>query len=482
MGLLKTYAGALRDEPKMRFYALSRIASDIGMLAFGWAGHLVMTNLAITQRARASFMVPTLLSLLLGSIVSGPLADWAERFSLGRLARWRWRVVLAQRVASLALAVYLVAALGHGEPTIPMLLPFMLGSAFLKTAFGATENAFQVDLLRHESTQLGDDGLPLSDERGEPLRYKTHLLSLSSLVESITLAGTFVALLVGGIVMKAASGRLVTLVAFDVVANVICLLALFFLCHPQKRARNVRLADLVYEERTPAVGRVNPIALAIVRFVRSIAEGLRFLAARERRTLLILLTGTFLVEVVNEAYNGQMIVKHLLHGSDDAVRYSMIAWSFGRFGLMFIVPLFARWIGGIGRIFVITMLLDGVVIALAGRLAGWQSDAAIVPFVVASFVDHALTGVCANMAGLATNSASSTAMRGRIMGTMFFVHILGDVGSEMLATVVSERIGIPTMVERIGLLQVIVVLVLVAIGGKRLWSFGLHPDHEKAHA
>ncbi|WP_394837044.1 hypothetical protein LVJ94_09060 [Pendulispora rubella] len=460
----------------MRFYALSRVASDIGVVAFGWAEALVATNLSVTQAARASFMVPTLVFHLLGSIISGPLADWAERFSLERLARWRWRIVLARCAGNLALALYLVMALGQGEPSIPMFLPFLLGGAVLKSGLRATENAFHVDLLRRESVQVDPDGRPLYDERGRPLLYKTHLLSLSSLVLSIVELGDFVALVVGGLVMKVASGRLAQLVAFDVAAHVICFVVLFYFCHPQKRARDIRLADLLREEYVASTAKVNPAVLAVVHFLRSIVEGLRFLAAPERHVLRLLLVGCFIVEIVTEAYDGSMIVKHVMGGSDDAVRYAMLVWKFGSLAMMFFVPLFARWVGGIGRLFVITMLLDGLVIALAGNIAGAHTVLAVAPFVVVCFVDHALTGIATNMAGLATNSASSAAMRGRIMGTLVFFVILGDIASEMLASVLSERIGIPKMLERIGLLQVVVVFVLLLIGGKRLWSFGLHPD------
>ncbi|WP_394847528.1 hypothetical protein LZC95_08690 [Pendulispora brunnea] len=465
----------------MRFYALSRAASDIGVVAFGWAEALVTTNLSVTQAARASFMVPTLLFHLLGSILSGPLADWAERFSFERLARWRWRIVLARCAGNMALALYLAVALGHGEPSIPMFLPFLLGGAILKAGLRATENAFYVDLLRRESVQVDPDGRPLHDERGRPLLYKTHLLSLSSLVLSITELGAFAALLVGGLVMKVTSGRLAPLVAFDVAAHVICFVVLFYFCHPQKRARDIRLADLVREERVASTAEVNPVALAVVLFLRSIAEGLRFLAAPQRHVLRLLLMGCFIVEIVSEAYDGPMIVKHVMGGSDDAVRYAMVAWKFGSLAMMFLVPLFARWVGGIGRLFVITMLLDGLVIALAGKIAGAHLVLAVAPFVVVCFLDHALTGIATNMAGLATNSASSAAMRGRIMGTLTFFVIVGDIGAEMLSAVVSERIGIPKMLERIGLLQVAVVLVILLIGGKRLWSFGLHLNHEKAN-
>ena len=50
---------------------------------------------------------------------------------------------------------------------------------------------------------------------------------------------------------------------------------------------------------------------------------------------------------------------------------------------------------------------------------------------------------------------------------------------EGIATEVSESMGIPAMLVRVGALQVALVVLLAVVGGKRLWRFGLH-DTSKA--
>ena len=64
-------------------------------------------------------------------------------------------------------------------------------------------------------------------------------------------------------------------------------------------------------------------------------------------------------------------------------------------------------------------------------------------------------------------------MRGRIAATYAFAVIVGDMAVEALATPVSENMGIPAMLTRLGWLQVGIVLALAAWGGRRLWQFGI---------
>ncbi len=64
-------------------------------------------------------------------------------------------------------------------------------------------------------------------------------------------------------------------------------------------------------------------------------------------------------------------------------------------------------------------------------------------------------------------------MPGRIAGTFALCVIVGDMISEGLASIAEERWGIPGLVVRAGLLQVVLVAILATAGGKRLWRFGL---------
>jgi hypothetical protein len=168
-----------------------------------------------------------------------------------------------------------------------------------------------------------------------------------------------------------------------------------------------------------------------------------------------------------------MIVKHVLHGPDEALRHAELTWAIVGVVGVALVPALARAVGSIGRVFLLTMLLDGVVMAVAGVVAAAESRAAIAPFVVVLALDHTLTLVSGSLTDLAQNSASSAAMRGRIAGTYGLVVILGDMAVEAIATPISESLGIPSMLARVGVLQVALVVVLAAIGGKKLWRFGL---------
>ena len=119
------------------------------------------------------------------------------------------------------------------------------------------------------------------------------------------------------------------------------------------------------------------------------------------------------------------------------------------------------------------MLVDGVVMAVAGRIAAAEATAAVLPFTIVLAGDHTLTLASGALTELAQNSASSAAMRGRIAATYAFVVILGDMAVEALATPVSEKLGIPSMLACVGVFQVVVVVALAAWGGRGLWSFGL---------
>ncbi len=180
--------------------------------------------------------------------------------------------------------------------------------------------------------------------------------------------------------------------------------------------------------------------------------------------------------MVSETYDGKMIVKHVLGGSDDTVRHGATAWYLVGLAAVAALPLATRWLGSLGKVFLATMLVDGLVIVAAGATAGAQASRAIVPFVTALCADHALTLVSGTLVDLSQNSASSTRMRGRIAAAYVFAVIVGDMVVEVVATVVTDAIGIPAMLVRVGVLQVAVVLVIAVLGGRRLWRFGLRTE------
>lgn len=492
--LVRQYGRMFREEPKVRSYLTASLIDDVGVAVSAWAATIIMTNLFATQRERAKLMLPSLACFLLGTIVSGPLADWASRSSLARLARWRWQVVLWARLAETLLLGLLVIELLTGPPTPLRLLPYVMLSAFMKTGLRSTRIAFSVDLLHREELQVDAQGRPLYDERGEPLRYKTHLLTSTSLVGALHTVAALIGLLLGGRILSMVSGRYGVLFLFDVLTNLGFIAVVLFGCHPgrapslaclrdlwRRNGDNDGDADAGAERAAPAPesdvdARAFPLIAGFRHFKSSLREGLRFLFQPAQRPLLTLLLGSWLVEVVTESYDGKMILKHVLHGGDDAVRYGQIVWSVVAIVVVAVMPVLARRVGSIGKVFLVTMLLDGIAIAIAGRYAAQGTASAIVPFTAAIAVDHALTMTSTTLTALVTYSASSAAIRGRVAGIFAFFVIIGDMLVEGLATGVSERIGIPQMVFRVGLLQVGLVVLIGLLGGRRLWRFGLNTN------
>jgi hypothetical protein len=469
--LARDYASFFRTERRARAYLAGALIDDVGIAVSAWAGTLMMTDLAVTQQARATFMLPTLLCFLVGTLISGPLADWMSRSSAARLAEWRWKVVLAGRAVETALLAFLVIALATGPLTIPRILPYMMVSAFMKTGLRSTRIAFSVDLLREESPSRGKDGEVLVDERGAPLRYKTHLVTFSSVTSLLSTLAMLAGLLAGGAVMKFTGGRTWLLFAADVITNLGFIAVLYAWCKPASEEALQATPDL------PAApeGRWR-------HFGRSFADGFRFLAQPAQRPLLALLSGAWLVEVVTEAYDGKMVIKHVLQGTDDSVRYAEIACLVVAAVGAAVLPLIVHRVASLGKIFLVTMLVDGLVIAAAGRVAGAAAATAVLPFTTFLCIDQGLTLASTTLTQVAQNSVSSAAMRGRIAGTYAIFVIIGDMMSEGLATLAEERWGIPGLILRLGFVQVALMAILALLGGRRLWSFGLHVEPTSAPA
>ncbi len=148
--LRRDYASLIVEEPGARAYLGASLIDDVGIAVSGWPSALMMTNLATTQRARASLMLPTLLCFLISTLVSGPLADWSLRTMRGGLARWRWTVVLTGRAIETTLLGVIVVRLSMWPPTIATVLPYVMVTAFMKAALRPTRMAFSVDMLRED--------------------------------------------------------------------------------------------------------------------------------------------------------------------------------------------------------------------------------------------------------------------------------------------------------------------------------------------
>ena len=442
MEIVKRLRRAIASERRARRFLLANLIDDVGVAVSVWAMAMMQTDLMHDQRERAKLVVPVLLVMVVGTLTAGPLADFARRWSAALLPRWRRNVLLAARgVETIALAG-VVGVIASGPVTIARILPYALVSGFLKTALRPTRMALAVDLLDHEERE---DGV---DERGEPRRRKTFLPTFAALTSQLSGGAVLLGLLLGGKMMALAHGRVWALLAFDVLTNVAFLAILSTV--PVPRAS-------VNVEHQP-----------VRRF-----ELVRFLAARPQRPLVALLLGAWMIEFVNELYDGKMIVRHLLGGSVDAVRWSEIAWNLGAVAALAALPaILARPGVRLGVAFTVAMLADGLVIGVAGAFASRGEPSAIAPFALAIGADRALTAVAATLVDVAQASATSTAMRGRLAGAWQLWVIVTCIFAEGAATAAADSWGIGVMMRVAGMAQIaaIAALAFFALRGARRLS------------
>ncbi|HEX4513283.1 MAG TPA: hypothetical protein VH054_07095 [Polyangiaceae bacterium] len=425
---MKRLQRALASERRARRFLLANLIDDVGVAVSVWAMAMMHTDLMRDQRERAKLVVPVLLVMVVGTLTAGPIADFARRWSPALLPRWRRNVLLVARgVETFALAG-VVCVIASGPVTIARFLPYALVSGFLKTALRPTRIALAVDLLDHEEIE---DGL---DERGEPRRRKTFLPTFAALTSQLSSGAVLLGLVLGGKMMTLAHGRVWTLLAFDVITNVVFLAILATVPAP---------AATVSVTERPAR-----------RF-----ELVRFLAARPQRPLVALLLGAWMIEFVNELYDGKMIVRHLLGGTTDAVRFSEIAWNLAAVVALAALPAILARVR-LGVAFTVAMLADGLVVGVAGAFAARGVPAAIAPFALAIGADRALTAVASTLVGIAQASATSTAMRGRLAGAWQLWVIVTCIAAEGAATAAADSWGIGAMMRVAGLVQIAAIAAL----------------------
>lgn len=434
----RNYGAALRDEPRARRYLGANVVDDVGVAVSVWALQILQTDMMKDQHARAAIVVPVLFVMILGTLTAGPLADWARRWSASALPRWRRNVLVVARVVETVVLGALVVLIASGPLTIARILPYALVSGFLKTALRPTRMALEVDMLECEEPE---DGL---DETGAPRTRKTHLPSFAALTSQCSSAAVLAGLLLGGQLMRAASGRAWILFAFDVLTNVAYLAILASVRVPKE---NVRIRTIASFTSIPK------------RF-----EVVRFLFARPQRWLVALLGGAWIIEFMDELYDGRMIVRHLLGGTAEAVRHAEIAWTVASMLALGLLPALLRRVP-LRVAFTAAMLVDGAVMAFAGVVVTRGGLTAIVPFVLLLGADRALTGLSGTMAQLAQASAASTSMRGRLNGAWQLWVIVTCIVAEGAATAASDAWGIGPMLRAAGVAQIlgVVLLTLFAI-------------------
>ncbi len=471
------YVAALRDEPKMRAYLVATLLDAVGIAASIWAAQLIMAQVFVDQRTRASLVIPTLLSSLAGTLVAGPLADWqGRRGGLRALAVWRWKLVIVARVFETVALATLVPALARGAPTVTGLLPYFVVSSFLKMALGSTRVALEVDLLRIEQVQTNDDGTVRLDERGEPLVYKANLLTLTSLLAAVNGLAAMGGLLLGNRIVELTGGRYWPLFAFDVATNSAFVVVLFVFCHPI--VARPRLRELV--SGTEGRGPPPPARDVLREIGDSVREVIGFLFAEKQRVLLWVLVAAWLIELFGEFYDDKMILKQLLGASNAELWRAEVVWSAAAVLPSLVLPALSRRVGRLGRLLVVALVVDGFVIATAGHLASIPTS--LVPFSAALALDRGLTVSSKTLVALVQNSASSAAIRGRLAAVFGIVVLASNIVVQSVATLASERVGIPHMVMLVGAAQVALVGGVALAGGGRLWRFGLHPRNPRSVA
>ncbi len=423
MEIVKRLRRALASEPRARRFLLANLIDDVGVAVSVWAMAMMQTDLMRDQRERAKLVVPVLLVMVVGTLTAGPLADFARRWSASLLPRWRRNVLFVARgVETFALAG-MVCVIASGPVTITRILPYALVSGFLKTALRPTRIALAVDLLDHEETEEG------FDERGEPRRRKTFLPTFAALTSQLSAGAVLLGLVLGGKMMALAHGRVWALLAFDVITNVVFLAV---------------LATVPVPVHTPT-SNTSAAERPVRRF-----ELVRFLAARPQRPLVALLLGAWMIEFVNELYDGKMIVRHMLGGTPDAVRFSEIAWNVAAVAALAALPAILARVR-LGVAFTVAMLADGLVIGVAGAFASRGMPSAIAPFALAIGADRALTAVASTLVNVAQASATSTAMRGRLAGAWQLWVIVTCIVAEGAATAAADSWGIGMMMRVAGL-------------------------------
>jgi hypothetical protein len=265
------------------------------------------------------------------------------------------------------------------------------------------------------------------------------LPTFAALTSQLSAGAVLLGLALGDKMMSLAAGRVWALFAFDVLTNIVFLAVLTRVPVPEARTRDVHRA-------APAR-----------RF-----ELLRFLGARPQRPLVALLFGAWLIEFVDELYDGKMIVRHMLGGSADAVRFSEIAWTLAALAALAALPAILARVR-LGVAFTAAMLADGVFIMAAGAFAARGSPSAIAPFALVIGADRALTALASTMTEIAQASATSSEMRGRLNGAWQLWVIVTCIFAQGAATAAESTIGIGGMMRVAGLAQVAMIAGLAIL-------------------
>lgn len=452
--LFNNYWLLFRQEPKGRAYLLASFIDDLGIAASLWASQLVMTRLYTDQGVRASVMTPMLACLLVGTLLGAPLADSYVRFPW-RVAMQRWRISLVIRILETIALTYLTITIAAGRPTIASILPYVLVSSVLKALMRPTRQAFEVDLLRVRKFSAPIEGHEVPDNRRKPLIV--HLPSFLSFKElSGTLAGLG-GLAAGGLLVALVSGKLWALFAVDVATNMVFVAILFCYCKPAIEAEGDKKSEHNAEFGGVKMGRTRSGTARPLSLIREIRD---FVLAEESRPILYASFCGWLVAFFSEAYDGKMIVKHIMQGSDNAVRVSELLWQSIGAAALLMLPALSRRVSFSTSMLVVFAAVDGVVFLLAGSVAAQQLADRIPVFVGLLALDGFFVVACGWMVILIQAQYAPVQLRGRIMGIYIFVVLLGNLMMQQIATFVARAVTIPRMMSVFGAVQLIIATLI----------------------
>ena len=195
--------------------------------------------------------------------------------------------------------------------------------------------------------------------------------------------------------------------------------------------------------------------------------------------------GGVVLDATAQTFDDKMLMLQIIKVPDDVLRHSELFWSLLAIAFPAALPVLRKRIKSLGKLFIATMCLDGLIIAVAGHFAtfgpphlaphlpAFERAAVVLPLVLVLGVDRGLNVTTKSLIALAQNSASSPAMRGRLASAYLLAITGTNILVHLVATKVSEEIGIPRMILFAGLLQVTVVLTLGFAAKRTLWRFGL---------
>ncbi|CAN5623559.1 hypothetical protein BH09MYX1_BH09MYX1_47750 [soil metagenome] len=415
---MKKLIASLATEPAARAYLGGCLVDDLGLAVSLWATQLLQTDLMTDQHARAALAVPTLVAMLLGSLGSGFLADGRGKTAPGSraLVQRRFRVLAIGRLIETLVLAAVVVLIASGPVTIARILPFMIVSGFMKTALRPTRLAYAADVLH--------------DERRFPV--------LSTWVAQARTFAVLGGLLVGGVLMRAASGRVYLLFGFDVVTNLVFLVGLAVATR-----RRLMLGPSI-----PSPNATTPSAGGTSAF--------RFLFRAP--VLVAVIAGSWLLEMVAELYDGRMIVRHVLDASAETVRWMEIGTTVTSIAFVFAVPRLLRRVSA-ERLFAIALFVDAVAMIVAGRLATLHL---VVPFIAILSADSGLGAVASVASDVVTVRDTPAHLRGRVQGIYQLVVLVSAMLAEGVATAAADAHGIPWLVSAAGVVQVVVAIALGA--------------------